>query len=98
MSHDHDEKIYIHDVMFSIANESYNLDWFVDINIMNTTDPKPCFDYDLLNNKQTRITSKHLQGASLWKDDGKSMSWELNGNAFPGWHDIKYLNIRQFRI
>ena len=86
------QKIYITDVMFSIKNNSYNEDWFILINILNSSDPKPCFGYDLLNDKETRITTRDLQTNSLWKDDGKAMNWKLNGNILPGWHTIKYLN------
>eukprot|EP01084_Bolivina_argentea_P250271 419255_1 len=86
------KKIYIEDVMFSIVNDSYNIDWFTYINIVNTTDPKPCFGYDLLKDKETRITTRDLETFSLWTDDGRS-NWKLNGNTLPGWHTISYLNL-----
>eukprot|EP01084_Bolivina_argentea_P263165 445311_1 len=85
------KKIYISDIMFSVANESYNVNWWMYVNILNTTDPKVCFEYDYLNDKLTRIKKRDLQTNALWRDDGRAM-WKLNGNTLPGWHTIKYLN------
>ena len=92
-SHGYQSKILVDVLMPSIPNDSYNVDWWVSINIFNTTDPKPCFGYDQLGDTNTRITIHDMTSYSSWSDDGRSMNWKLNGNALPGWHTVRYMNL-----
>ena len=80
-------------MQFSIDNSTFNeeTNWFMFIQIVNTTDPAACFGYDLLSDKQTRITVRDLSTFSFWTDDGKT-NWKQNGNVLPGWHNVQYLN------
>ena len=86
-------KIEVADVGLFIANDSYNEGWSVMINVMNSTDPAPCFGYDVLSDDYTRITRRDLASNALWSDDGRAMNWKLNGAALPGWHSLAYLNL-----